>query len=204
MMLVLVVPGGGEEAKGMRCGGGPLVSASVVVLTSTCLAFVCLIMFCFVDSLQDYTSSSGLMCMHSYQRYGTRWQWDTCMLLDVSLFYVSLCPHQYVCLLFQPSECYPTLYDSVCLFQYVRFVGPLQDYTSSSGLHYPAQDPQAKAFYEQAAVAAASLSVNIDLYAAANGFIGLQTLEALPNGTGGAMYLYPSVEEATLPQDVYR
>lgn len=71
-------------------------------------------------------------------------------------------------------------------------------------LQYPVQDPQAKAFYEQAAVAAASMGIVVDVYAAARGYVGLQTLEPLVNSTGGALYLYPSAEEATLPQDLYR
>jgi hypothetical protein len=71
-------------------------------------------------------------------------------------------------------------------------------------LQYPVQDPQSKAFYEQAAVAAASMGIVVDVYAAARGFVGLQTLEPLINSTGGALHLYPSAEEATLPQDLYR
>lgn len=71
-------------------------------------------------------------------------------------------------------------------------------------LQYPVQDPQSKAFYEQAAVAAASMGIVVDVYAAARGYVGLQTLEPLVNSTGGALYLYPSAEEATLPQDLYR
>lgn len=71
-------------------------------------------------------------------------------------------------------------------------------------LQYPLQDPQSKAFYEQAAVAAASMGIVVDVYAAARGYVGLQTLEPLVNSTGGALYLYPSAEEATLPQDLYR
>lgn len=71
-------------------------------------------------------------------------------------------------------------------------------------LQYPVQDPQSKAFYEQAAVAAASMGIVVDVFAAARGYVGLQTLEPLVNSTGGALYLYPSAEEATLPQDLYR
>lgn len=70
------------------------------------------------------------------------------------------------------------------------------------------KDPKARAFYEQAAVAAASLGVTIDLYATAgsggNGYLGLNVMEPLCNSSGGSMYLYPSVEESTLPQDIYR
>ncbi|KAF6265854.1 hypothetical protein COO60DRAFT_1697553 [Scenedesmus sp. NREL 46B-D3] len=71
-------------------------------------------------------------------------------------------------------------------------------------LHFPSQDPKSRSFYEQAAVAAASMGVVVDVYAAARGYIGLQTLEPLVNSTGGALYLYPSAEEATLPQDLSR
>eukprot|EP00879_Flechtneria_rotunda_P001812 GHRR01001976.1.p1 GENE.GHRR01001976.1~~GHRR01001976.1.p1 ORF type:complete len:996 (+),score=422.55 GHRR01001976.1:2722-5709(+) len=71
-------------------------------------------------------------------------------------------------------------------------------------LHYPVQDPKSKSFYEQAALAAASMGVVVDVYAAARGYVGLQTLEPLVNSTGGALYLYPSMVEATLPQDLYR
>jgi hypothetical protein len=75
---------------------------------------------------------------------------------------------------------------------------------SAMQLQYPIQDPASRAFYEQAAVAAASMGVMVDVFAAARGFVGLQTLEPLVNSTGGALYLYPSAEEATLPQDLYR
>lgn len=34
--------------------------------------------------------------------------------------------------------------------------------------------------------------------------VGLGILDPLPNSTGGAMYLYASVEESALPQDLYR
>jgi hypothetical protein len=34
--------------------------------------------------------------------------------------------------------------------------------------------------------------------------VGLRLLEPLSNSTGGALYLYPSPDEAPLPQDVYR
>lgn len=71
-------------------------------------------------------------------------------------------------------------------------------------LHYPLQDPKSRSFYEQAAVAAASMGVVVDVFAAARGYIGLQMLEPLVNSTGGALYLYPSAEEATLPQDLSR
>lgn len=65
-------------------------------------------------------------------------------------------------------------------------------------------EPSARAFYEQAAVAAASMGVVVDVFAAARGFVGLTTLEPLANSTGGVLHLYPSAEEATLPQDLHR
>ncbi|WIA11779.1 hypothetical protein OEZ85_011873 [Tetradesmus obliquus] len=82
--------------------------------------------------------------------------------------------------------------------------GDLTRQMAGMQLHYPLQDPKSRSFYEQAAVAAASMGVVVDVFAAARGYIGLQTLEPLVNSTGGALYLYPSAEEATLPQDLSR
>ncbi|KAG1661578.1 hypothetical protein FOA52_009578 [Chlamydomonas sp. UWO 241] len=59
-------------------------------------------------------------------------------------------------------------------------------------------------FYEGAAVAAASLGACVDVFAVSPGLVGLPTLEAVCNSTGGAMFLYPSADESALPQDVYR
>ena len=61
-------------------------------------------------------------------------------------------------------------------------------------------EPAARAFYEEAAAAAAALGVCIDLYAASEEGMGLAFLEPLGSITGGATYLYPALDEATLPQ----
>lgn len=62
----------------------------------------------------------------------------------------------------------------------------------------------ARQFYEQAAVAAASLGVCVDIFVAGVRHAGLAQLEPLANSTGGALFLYPSLEEAAMPQDLYR
>ncbi|KAG2486738.1 hypothetical protein HYH03_014664 [Edaphochlamys debaryana] len=58
-------------------------------------------------------------------------------------------------------------------------------------------------FYEQAAAACASLGVCVDLFAVSQGALGLRFLDPLCSSTGGAVYLYPSVDESAMPQDVY-
>ncbi|DBB07884.1 TPA: hypothetical protein ACH3X3_009279 [Trebouxia sp. C0006] len=65
-------------------------------------------------------------------------------------------------------------------------------------------DPAAKQFYEEAASAAAALGVCIDVYAASEEGLGLAYLDPLPSITGGAVFLYPSLDEAALPQDIYK
>lgn len=61
-------------------------------------------------------------------------------------------------------------------------------------------EPAARAFYEEAAAAAAALGICVDLYAASEEGVGLTFLEPLGSITGGATYLYPALDEATLPQ----
>ncbi len=61
-------------------------------------------------------------------------------------------------------------------------------------------DPGARAFYETAATAAAALGVRVDVFAACGGPCGLDALEPLAAGSGGALLLYPHVEQAALPQ----
>lgn len=65
-------------------------------------------------------------------------------------------------------------------------------------------DPEAREFYEEAAAAAASLAVCIDVFAVAEEGCGLAAIEPLAAATGGGMFLYPSPEDAALPQDIYR
>jgi hypothetical protein len=71
-------------------------------------------------------------------------------------------------------------------------------------LHVPVADMRSRAFYDQAAVAAAAMGVVVDVFACARSFVGLQALEPLVHSTGGALVLYPSAQEATLAQDLYR
>jgi len=47
-------------------------------------------------------------------------------------------------------------------------------------------DPGARAFYETAATAAAALGVRVDVFAACGGPCGLDALEPLAAGSGGA------------------
>lgn len=61
-------------------------------------------------------------------------------------------------------------------------------------------NPRARVFYEEAAAAAAALGVSVSLYAACEDGMGLTYLEPLSSITGGALHLYPAVDEANLPQ----
>ncbi|DBA67299.1 TPA: hypothetical protein ACH3X2_001602 [Trebouxia sp. C0005] len=65
-------------------------------------------------------------------------------------------------------------------------------------------DPSARQFYEEAASAAAALGVCIDVYAASDEGLGLTFMQPLTSITGGAVFLYPSLDEAALPQDIYK
>ncbi|KAK9831909.1 hypothetical protein WJX81_008153 [Elliptochloris bilobata] len=65
-------------------------------------------------------------------------------------------------------------------------------------------DLGARAFYEGAAAAAAALGVRVDVFAACAGPCGLEAVEPLASGSGGALLHYPHLEQAALPQDVYR
>lgn len=60
----------------------------------------------------------------------------------------------------------------------------------------------ARAFYEEAATAAAALGVSVDIYAVSSASCGLDSLEPLASRSGGVMYLYPHVDAAALPQVV--
>ena len=61
-------------------------------------------------------------------------------------------------------------------------------------------DEAAGAFYEEAAAGAAALGVCVDVYAASEGGCGLAQLHALATRSGGALYLYPRIDAAALPQ----
>ena len=61
-------------------------------------------------------------------------------------------------------------------------------------------DPEAREFYEEAAAAAAALAVCIDVFVVSAVGCGLSAIEPLAAATGGAMFLYPTLEQAALPQ----
>ena len=61
-------------------------------------------------------------------------------------------------------------------------------------------DESAKRFYEEAAVAAASLGVSVDVYVASSESCGLDLIEPLAGSSGGALLFYPTLEQAALPQ----
>lgn len=61
-------------------------------------------------------------------------------------------------------------------------------------------DPEAREFYEEAAAAAAALAVCIDVFVVSAVGCGLSAIEPLAAATGGAMFLYPNLEQAALPQ----
>jgi hypothetical protein len=76
----------------------------------------------------------------------------------------------------------------------------LQDPPTSRPARAQDLPPSTRQFWEQAAVAAASLGVCIDLHAVGATALGLPVLGQLPNASGGAMFLYPSPDEAAMPQ----
>jgi hypothetical protein len=58
----------------------------------------------------------------------------------------------------------------------------------------------ATAFYEQAGTVAAALGVCVHLYAASPHFLGLEVIHPLVASSGGTLSLYPSLDDAALPQ----
>eukprot|EP00193_Tetraselmis_chui_P003922 CAMPEP_0177762252 /NCGR_PEP_ID=MMETSP0491_2-20121128/6244_1 /TAXON_ID=63592 /ORGANISM="Tetraselmis chuii, Strain PLY429" /LENGTH=846 /DNA_ID=CAMNT_0019278291 /DNA_START=238 /DNA_END=2778 /DNA_ORIENTATION=+ len=65
-------------------------------------------------------------------------------------------------------------------------------------------DPRGSIFYEEAAAAAAALGISIDLYVISSEVVGLECLSPLASSSGGHLCWYPGIEDAALPQDVYR
>ena len=61
-------------------------------------------------------------------------------------------------------------------------------------------DKSAKAFYEEAAIAAASLGVCVEVYVASPSSCSLELMEPLASNSGGILHLYPTLEQAALPQ----
>ncbi|CAD7704802.1 unnamed protein product [Ostreobium quekettii] len=62
----------------------------------------------------------------------------------------------------------------------------------------------ASAFYEEASLVATSLGVSIDVFVISKAPVGLDVLSTIANNTGGGVWLYPSVQDAMLTQDLYR
>ncbi|CAG9461729.1 unnamed protein product [Pedinophyceae sp. YPF-701] len=68
-------------------------------------------------------------------------------------------------------------------------------------------DVKSRAFYQDAAIAAAALGVCVDLFVTppTQADLGLEALEPLTSNSGGCLLLYPPpIEVATLPHDVFR
>ena len=61
-------------------------------------------------------------------------------------------------------------------------------------------DPEAKSFFEEAGVAAASLGVTVDLFVASEAQCGLDLMQPLPEQSGGCLYLYQHIDTAAMPQ----
>eukprot|EP00897_Mesotaenium_endlicherianum_P000760 jgi/Mesen1/10685/ME000009S10481 len=59
-------------------------------------------------------------------------------------------------------------------------------------------------FYKELAAQAVQVGVCIDLFAVTREYVDLASLKFLSVESGGGVFLYPSPEEATLPQDMYR
>jgi len=60
------------------------------------------------------------------------------------------------------------------------------------------------AFYREVALRAADGGVVVDLCVASAQYVDLASLQALATLSGGAIFLYRSLESSTLPQDIYR
>ncbi|GMH33418.1 hypothetical protein BSKO_01252 [Bryopsis sp. KO-2023] len=59
-------------------------------------------------------------------------------------------------------------------------------------------------FYGQAALVAASMGVTIDLFSVGREAAGMEILASLPEHTGGGIWLYPTVVDAMMTQDLHR
>ncbi len=61
-------------------------------------------------------------------------------------------------------------------------------------------NPAAGAFYEEAGSAAAALGVTVSIFAASARTCGLHAMQALAEGSGGCIRLYPSLQQAAIAQ----
>ena len=57
-----------------------------------------------------------------------------------------------------------------------------------------------RSFYEEAAVAAASQNVCVDMFILCSGAVGLSFMQPLFNSTGGVCYCYPDLRRANLAE----
>ncbi len=61
-------------------------------------------------------------------------------------------------------------------------------------------NPAASTFYKEAGSAAAALGVTVSIFAASAQTCGLHAMQALAEGSGGCIRLYPSIQHAAMPQ----
>ncbi len=61
-------------------------------------------------------------------------------------------------------------------------------------------NPAASAFYKEAGSAAATLGMTVDIFAASPRTCGLHALQPLALGSAGCLRLYPSLQQAPMPQ----
>ena len=58
----------------------------------------------------------------------------------------------------------------------------------------------ASTFYEEAGSAAAALGMTVDIFAASQRTCGLHAFQPLASGSAGCLRLYPSLQQAPMPQ----
>lgn len=61
-------------------------------------------------------------------------------------------------------------------------------------------NPAASTFYEEAGSAAAALGMTVDIFAASQRTCGLHAIQPLASGSAGCLRLYPSLQQAPMPQ----
>ncbi|GAB2285548.1 Protein transport protein S23 D [Dionaea muscipula] len=64
--------------------------------------------------------------------------------------------------------------------------------------------PEQTPFYKELAAVAVQAGVCVDIFAVTNEYTDLASLKFLSIESGGSLFLYPSTEDSTLPQDMYR
>ncbi|KAI3798390.1 hypothetical protein L1987_33665 [Smallanthus sonchifolius] len=64
--------------------------------------------------------------------------------------------------------------------------------------------PEKTPFYKDLAFVAVQSGVCVDIFAITNEYTDLASLKFLSTESGGSLFLYPSTDDSTLPQDMYR